>query len=512
LTTKKSLRRRKRTATRSYGQGLQAAFSAGGNIVLTADVTPENPYWADALTVSSDVTATLDLNGHTVDRGYTEQGFDGSVIKIYGTLTVTDSASGGSITGGFPDQYGGGVQIQGGTFNLLGGAITGNSVGKTGFFGTEGLGGGVYMQSGTFNMSGGAITGNKALGSSMGTSLGRGGGVYISGGAFNFTGGTISGNDAGAIGGGVYLASTYSGHDGEISVSGDATVTDNTVGSAASNVFLEEGGVLAVSSSLTGTIGVTMQTPGVFTGGLSGNGTKENFTSDDAGLVVSLTDAGEAKLGVEEYPLRVGGVQVTSANKGDITAAITAAGGTASGTASYDPETGTLTLSGFNYTGTGNADCINYGGSNDLTIELSGTNTITTEGYDSGIEIRDAGSLILSGSGSLSVKCQDVSAIYSTSAYSNITIKSGTVTAQGKNAIGAQGNVIIEGGNVTLSGTSNGLYAQNNITINKGTVTATSDMDGIWTDGGSVTISGGTVTATGKRTSGTGQRHHDHRQ
>jgi|GEM_PF-1907796 len=372
---------------------LQAALSAGGDIVLTADVTPDNPYWANPLDVPSGVTAKLDLNGHTVDRGYTEQGFDGSVIKVSGTLTVIDSdpAAGGSITGGFPDQYGGGVQILGGTFNLEGGSITGNSVGKTGFFGTEGLGGGVYLQSGVFNMSDGAITGNKALGSSMGTSLGRGGGVYITGGTFNFTGGEISGNDAGAIGGGVYLASTYSDHDGTISVSGDAAVKDNTVGTKNSNVYLEEGGVLSVTDTLTGTVGVTMQTPGVFTNGLSGRGTKENFISDDAGLVVSLTDGGEAQLKVEEYPLWVGGVQVTSVNKGDITAAITAEGGTASGTATYDPDSGTLTLTDFQYSGAGYeylyspgtinersyAAGIFYSGNEALIVDLSGESAVT---------------------------------------------------------------------------------------------------------------------------------------
>ena len=468
----------------STWEDLQAVLTAGGDIILTADVTPDNPYWADALVINSGVLAALDLNGHTVDRGYTEQGFDGSVIKIYGTLTVLDSASGGSITGGFPDQYGGGVYNSGGTFNLLGGSITGNSVGKTGFFGSEGLGGGVYLQSGTFNMRGGAITGNKALGSSMGNSLGRGGGVYISGGTFNFAGGEISDNDADAIGGGVYFSSTYSGHDGKLSVSGGATVTGNTVGGAASNVFLEEGGVLAVSSSLTGTIGVTMQTPGVFTSGWKDKmdeaaATAEYFTSDDAGLVVSLTDGGEAQLGAEEYPLWVGGVQVTSLNKGDITAVITAAGGTASGTASYDPETGTLTLSGFNYTGTGNADCISYSGNNDLTIELTGTNTITTEDHDSGIEITSIAGLTLSGSGSLSVKCQYGSAIFSTSSYSNITFKSGTVTAHGKNGISAQGNVIIEGGTVNASATGESGY-------------------GILSSEGSVNINSGNVIASGK--------------
>ncbi len=283
---------------------LTAALNKGDGIVLTVDVTPENPYWADALTVPSGVTATLDLNGHKVDRGFganTEAGFDGSVIKISGTLTLIDSAAGGAITGGFNDQYGGGVQILGGTFNMQGGSITGNSAGKNGFFGTEGLGGGVYMQSGTFNMSGGTITGNKALGSNTGTPLGRGGGVYITEGTFNFTEGKISGNDAGAIGGGVYLASTYSGHDGIINVSGNATVKDNTVGGAVSNVYLEEGGVITVTDTLTGAIGITMQTPGVFTSGLDGNGTISNFMSDNADYHVSETAGGEAQLAAHSW-------------------------------------------------------------------------------------------------------------------------------------------------------------------------------------------------------------------
>ena len=444
----------------STWEGLQAALSAGGDIVLTGDVAPENPYWAYALTVPSDVTATLDLNGHSVDRGYgnqTEPGFDGSVMIINGTLTVTDSASGGSITGGFPDQYGGGVQIQGGTFNLLGGSITGNSVGKTDFFGTQGLGGGVYMQSGTFNMSGGSISGNKALGSSMGSSLGRGGGVYVTGGTFNFTGGTISGNTAGSIGGGVYLASSSSGHDGRIKVSGGA-ITGNTVAGAASNVYLEEGGVLAVTGALTGTIGVTMQIPGVFTDGLSGKGTKENFTSDDAGLVVSLTDAGEAKLGVEEYPLWVGGVQVTSANKGDIL--------NDGCTASYDPDSNTLTLNNANITGMYQGHPLNRSirtENMDLTVALTGSNTVSGR-----IALAVYGDLTITGGGSL------------------------TATGSASEGIYARGNLTIDGCTISASAAKNyAIFCRGDLAITDSNVTATSEAACAFSSsGGSLTISG----------------------
>jgi len=54
----------------------------------------------------------------------------------------------------------------------------------------------------------------------------------------------------------------------------------------------------------------------------------------------------------EDYPLWVGEVQVTDANKGDIVGAINALRpGAAAGEASFDPATGTLTLNDFRYTG-----------------------------------------------------------------------------------------------------------------------------------------------------------------
>ncbi len=301
----------------SAWEELALALATGGKIILTADVTPENPYWANALAVPSGVSATLDLNGHIVDRGYREPGFDGSVIVINGTLTVIDSApeldhggavaytdpitnssvevTGGVLTGGWAEQYGG-VQINGGTFNLKGGSIVGNGAGKSGFFGSPGLGGGVLLQSGSFNMSGGAICGNKAQGTTLGNNLGRGGGVYVNDGVFTFTGGTICGNEANLIGGGVYLASTSSEHDGAFNVSGAAEVTGNTMDGEVCNVYLEEGGAITVADTLTGVIGVKMQTPGVFTSGLNGKGDAANFASDDPAFAVALTNEGEAKL------------------------------------------------------------------------------------------------------------------------------------------------------------------------------------------------------------------------
>ncbi|MDR0706991.1 MAG: hypothetical protein LBF60_03815, partial [Treponema sp.] len=59
---------------------------------------------------------------------------------------------------------------------------------------------GVYVDGGSFTMSGGTISGNTE-------SIG-GGGVYVFSGSFTMSGGTISGDTASAFGGGVYVSSS----------------------------------------------------------------------------------------------------------------------------------------------------------------------------------------------------------------------------------------------------------------------------------------------------------------
>ena len=439
----------------STWEGLQAALSAGGDIVLTGDVTAG---WNDnALTIATGITATLDLNGHIVDRDLWSAKGSGYVFNIdNGSLTLTDSnptathdpavvykdpitaetviVTGGVLTGGHDSQTGGGVYMKDGTFTMKGGSIVGNCAGDTDSWGPAGCGGGVYMQSGTFTMSGGAICGNMAVSKVLGGGKhGDGGGIYVNSGTFTLTGGEISGNEAGLKGGGVYLASTDSAHDGKINISGGATVTENTVGGADNNVYLEGSGVITVTDTLTGTLGVTMQTPGVFTSGLSGNGTKENFTSDDAGLVVSLTDGGEAQLKVEEYPLWVGGVQATSANKGDVLGDGT--------NVTYNPETQTLTFPE-NITLTGAySNVVIYAVGQDLTIQAPNGLTLNN---------RDAIYGISTGSKALTVETGGVLAITVKDYGINAGIGGVTVTGNVNITVGQQG--IMTHGPVTVTG------------------------------------------------------------
>ena len=102
---------------------LRQALNMGGTVSLDNDVIASAS--DEALIVPEGVTVTLDLNSHTISRGLSEVAEDGSVIIVLGTLTVTDSGSGGTITGGFAE-IGGGI-LNGGTLTIEGGSIEGNS-------------------------------------------------------------------------------------------------------------------------------------------------------------------------------------------------------------------------------------------------------------------------------------------------------------------------------------------------------------------------------------------------
>lgn len=224
---------------------------------------------AGSICVPSDKRVILDLNGHTIDRNLSEpciNAYGGWVIANLGTLTIRDSGTGGTITGGYTGLYvnggksGGGI-YNAGTLTLSGGTIAKNADGERG--------GGVY-NTGTFTMTGGKISANLAATGEGGSTCG--GGVYNAAGAvFTMTGGEISGNyscdTTKKDGGGVYNAGTFY-------VGGTAKITGNfskatydynykTVsGGETDNVYLPSNAVIAClagTSALTSgaSIGVT---------------------------------------------------------------------------------------------------------------------------------------------------------------------------------------------------------------------------------------------------------------
>ena len=198
----------------------------------------------------------LDLNGCTLSRNLGEDAVDdGYVIKVNGTLTIRDKkGTGGKITGGYCTENGGGV---------------------------------IVADGGKLILESGEISGNRASG--------YGGGVYVE------KGGIVAGNHAGSqVGGGVYVDP-----NGTFNLSGAVQIEGNKNNAGVdSNVRLDSGVSINVTGKLTrkagvGPIGVSVEdeisdTYRVFTKGLPGNGTDEDFESEQgAGYGVMLVPAGK---------------------------------------------------------------------------------------------------------------------------------------------------------------------------------------------------------------------------
>lgn len=128
-----------------------------------------------AVTVNNGNSLTIDLNGHTLTAAANSQAF-----RIQGgALTIEDSIGTGVIQGsGTVTGNGGAIWMSSSDSNnaltLTGGTIRG-------FTATDG--GGVYVDGGSFEMSDGTISACNAANA--------GGGVYVSSGSFEMSGGSI---------------------------------------------------------------------------------------------------------------------------------------------------------------------------------------------------------------------------------------------------------------------------------------------------------------------------------
>ncbi|MBO4782115.1 MAG: hypothetical protein J5522_06945, partial [Lachnospiraceae bacterium] len=306
---------------------LQAALNAGGEVTLSQDITASSG--DSALIIPSNATVTLDLNGHTIDRGLyrkSESGEvtvddpqdNGYVIKIEGSLTLEDSSDNadtpeydgtGMITGGNNTNYGGGVYAEG-SFIMNGGMISGN---------TARYGGGVHLDQCVADIMGGIISGNVASeggGISVrnsawlrisdcaisNNSADLGAGVYVDNHSdLYLEGGKISENNATSYGGGVYLCVSM-GYKSEIYVSGSVIISGNVRGGSftsgtlsggtADNLYLPDGLMVGVTGTLTGSIGITKGTEdgsGDFAYGASGHQLTDadisKFTGDDSRFI-----------------------------------------------------------------------------------------------------------------------------------------------------------------------------------------------------------------------------------
>ena len=229
----------------------------------------------------------LCLNGYRI----IETG-DVDAIKVNNgnIFTLCDCVGTGEITH-TEGKTGRGVKVQG-TFNLYGGAITGNKCSTDSSYGS-----GVYVDSvACFNMHGGSITGNE----NTVNRYGYGAGVYVNKGTFNMTGGSITKNTA-TYGAGVWT-------DVSFTVSGAAKIIDNSKDNAASNVYLSDNnkpitigeGGLAASAKIGVTTGheesiesgkhVTVAT------GAANSCTADNFSADKGGELGITVEGGNVNL------------------------------------------------------------------------------------------------------------------------------------------------------------------------------------------------------------------------
>ncbi len=142
------------------------AVSSGQTLELLQDATI-----GDRLKLEKGKSLTVNMNGHTIDRGRSSSTSDGEVIWVGENATLTLKGS-GTVTGGWSTNGAGGIHMKkNAKVTLDGVTVSGNRAERS--WGSDGYGGGVMM-AGTGGQlvmkNGAAIQNNRAA---------YGGGVYI---------------------------------------------------------------------------------------------------------------------------------------------------------------------------------------------------------------------------------------------------------------------------------------------------------------------------------------------
>lgn len=171
------------------------------------------------------------------------------------------------------------------------------------------------------------------------------------------------------------------------------------------------------------------------------------------------------------------------------------------GTAAYDPDTKTLTLTNVTINHDYNAAIWNT--TDDLTIKLVGENSINS-GDQAGILSQEGrGLLTLTGEGSLNITAADGYAIY---AYTGSLLVKDTTVKVSSDALAVYADLGIEISNSTFESAStngNAIWSPGDLTIENSNVTTSNDnkndddYPAIWCDG-NITINGGQLKSTCK--------------
>ena len=248
---------------------IYADWNANEDGEFTEDFFNGKGFNWDAIYFQPNVRITLNLNGHTVNRGLTEWEYNGEVMYIDKRADVI--INNGTITGGFSCNGAGGIHINDGA------NVTLNNVNIVGNSTDDDDGAGIAVYGGaTLTMNNGTIVGNKAVGSSVGGGIyvnsanatlndvlisdnvlssnvagvgywATGAGCCVSRGTLTLNRCTVKDNHSDRYGGG--LALMYSGD----LIVNNCTVTGNSAGIDGSAIaIIEEGNCLVDSSDVTG--------------------------------------------------------------------------------------------------------------------------------------------------------------------------------------------------------------------------------------------------------------------
>ena len=259
----------------------------GGGVYVSADST---------FTMTSGITAPKIIGN--------EAGGNGGGVYAGGTLNM----NGGEISGNTATYNGGGIAVDGGVNSNIKASIAGGAIGVSGSPNTAENGGGIYLISGMVDISAADVSYNEVTA--------NGGGVYLLNGSVTLQGGAVSNNEANS-GGGVYVVAgatlemtggvisnnAATGNGGGVNLSGTLTMTGgsieyNTAASDGGGVYIATNASLSIIGTSSPRIAynsakngggvyiVNMGILGMGSGSISGNtATQEGAGVYDNGMV-----------------------------------------------------------------------------------------------------------------------------------------------------------------------------------------------------------------------------------
>ena len=208
-------------------EALAAALAAGGEVRLDADITSVGA----PVTVPAGVTASLDLNGHTLTVSKYTAAKD--QVLVEGSLTLTDSVGTGKVCSDYTGTSGRVVSVlENGSLQLAGGTITTEGMANAGIA--------VYVGgSGSFTLTGGTVYADAKRGNAAVNAVSATSKVEIVGGA------VVAAEDAA---GETYIIAVKGSGQAVISIGGTAAISGPQAVAASSTVMTVTGG------SFTGTV------------------------------------------------------------------------------------------------------------------------------------------------------------------------------------------------------------------------------------------------------------------